>query len=316
MIDKLDVRIPGQIGYAKPFKALFREMLYSGDHPFRPAQHYKSVGDLRPLGYQAILHLGNRHGGGGANKIELLDAGTMSLAGMQHEIERIFDVDSRRLGVMRLDLAADVEGVPVAWFAENVRAIWKRHVADFSQVDCLQIGKKEIETIYFGKRPNCFRIYNKIAEWRHQYARMRKRANADTPPFEEVFGYPETGVVLTRVERQIGGARIPGAVSTVGDLRALARFNPFDRLQFLAGGEADPSVEEHGFEKYAIGMFLRDRVQKEGIHRVRAWLNRYAHKNAARLMDRYGDFLPANVEFNPARLLESYRDSISRQLAA
>ena len=64
-----------------------------------------------------------------------------------------------------------------------------------------------VETVYFGKRPNCYRIYDKIAEFRYQFARLKPDEGLEKPPFEELYGYPETGVILTRVERQIGGGR-------------------------------------------------------------------------------------------------------------
>lgn len=34
-----------------------------------------------------------------------------------------------------------------------------------------------------------------------------------------MFSYPSTGLTLTRVERQIGGGRIPGEIDTVEKLR-------------------------------------------------------------------------------------------------
>lgn len=316
MIDKLDLRVPARAPYTREFAQLRRDLLGSKRDPFRSSKLYESSGDLRHLGYQAILHSVCRHGTEGTHKIELIDTGKMTFSRIQHEIERIFDVDSRRLGIMRLDLAADVQGVPVFWFFDHVRARWKRWVADYSGAECARMGKGEIQTIYFGKRPNCYRVYNKIAECQSHYARLKRGADAGYPSFEEVFGLPETGVILTRVERQIGGSRIPERVASFEKLHRLPDFDPFDRLEFIAGTKAQPTIEASGFEQYAIGMFLHDRAESWGIHRLRAWLNRNANRNAGRLLERYGDFLPASQGVSPKGLFEVYRKSVSKQLAA
>ncbi|HEY7336486.1 MAG TPA: hypothetical protein VH639_16455 [Bryobacteraceae bacterium] len=316
MIDKVEVRIPARSPYTREFAALRRDVLGTKRDPFRPSTHYQSSGDLREFGYPTILHSVCRHGTGGNHKVELVDSGLMTLARMHHEIERIFDVDAARLNIMRLDLAADVRGVPVSWFSGHVRARWKRWVADFSDVEYTRMGKGEIQTVYFGKRPNCYRIYDKIAEWRSQYIRLKRRADAGYPSFEDVFGYPEMGQTLTRVERQIGGSRVPEQVDTFGKLRYLPDFNPFVRLEFIAPGKAEPTIEECGFGEFAIGMFLRDRAESWGVHRLRAWLNHHADRNAKRLIDRYHNFLPAEAGITAERLFETYRESVSKQLAA
>src|SRR5262249_13976962 len=156
----------------------------------------------------------------------------MSYAGMQNEIERIFDIDARRLPLMRLDLAADVRDVSVDWFVRHVRARFKRWACDIGQVECeasqyARMGLQQIQTYYLGKRPNCFRVYDKLAEYRHQYAKLTRRASdaAELPTFEEAYGYPETGLILTRVERQMGGGRVPACIDTFGKLKASAAFN-------------------------------------------------------------------------------------------
>ena len=45
----------------------------------------------------------------------------------------IFEVLSARLGVMRIDLAADAPDVPVQWFVNNCRAKYKRWAADIGR---------------------------------------------------------------------------------------------------------------------------------------------------------------------------------------
>src|SRR5215472_13088683 len=110
-----------------------------------------------------------------------------------------------------------------------MRAHYKRWVADIGQTDSKKLeyarmGQKYVQTYYLGKRPNCFRVYDKLAEYHCQYARfMRKLSDAAEPPsFEELYGYPANGITLSRVERQIGGGRVPAELQTFGCLRASA----------------------------------------------------------------------------------------------
>jgi hypothetical protein len=67
------------------------------------------------------------------------------------------------------------------------------------------------------------RGYDKVAESKMQFRKMKRKANkdADELDFEKEFGFPEDAV-LTRVERQCGGGRIPEEVSTFGQLSRAA----------------------------------------------------------------------------------------------
>ncbi len=51
---------------------------------------------------------------------------------MRHEINRIFDTPPGPLQVMRVDLAADVEGVPVEWFEKNLGVTFKRFTSGWA----------------------------------------------------------------------------------------------------------------------------------------------------------------------------------------
>jgi hypothetical protein len=257
----------------------------------------------------------------GNHKLELVDTGAMSYARMGHEIERVFDLDARRLSLMRIDLAADVRGVPVAWFARHVRVLWKRWVCDIGQTGCetseyARMGQQQVQTYYLGKRPTCFRIYDKLAEYHHQYAQMKRRVSdaAELPSFEQAYGYPESGIVLTRVERQMGGGRVPAQIDCFRKLKTSAAFNPFDRLDFLAAGVQEPRIEEYGEMDYLAGIGLRYLAEDMGVHRTRALLNRQGH--AARILAKLHDFLPAEGGITPERLFHSYQESTAWQLAA
>ncbi len=323
MIDKVEVRVPAQAQFSKEFGSLYRELRCSRVDPFRDSRHYTSAGDLRPFGYEAILHMGCTRDKKGNHKLELLDTGTMSYAGMHNEIERVFDLDARRLDLMRLDLAADVRAVPVEWFMRHVRARYKQWVCDIGQVDSeireyARMGRQQVQTFYLGKRPNCFRIYDKIAEYHHQYTQLTRRASdaAELPSFEEAYGYPERGVTLTRVERQMGGGRVPAHIDTFGKLKASAAFNPFERLDFLASGVQEPRIENYGLIQYAVGMWLRERAEDIGIHRLRALVNKHSGGHASRTFQEYREFLPSEGGITAERLYAIYQESVGRQLAA
>jgi hypothetical protein len=327
VIDKLELRVParlhGQPVYLAPeVGQISRETRGTPQDPFRHSRHYTSVADLRPFGISAILHSSCLHGEGN-HKVELVDTGRMTYTAMLAEVERVFDINPRRLELMRIDLAADIEGVAVPWFHEHMRVKWKRWGCEYGRVEVSRMGHTELQTLYFGRRPNCLRVYNKVAEWQKDYAARRRAAERDgTPlqPFEETYGWPAQGRVLTRVERQMAGGRVPAEIGTLGAApQALPSFQPFEAVDLLASaGEATPPPPEggEGIEHWLAGMQLRDLVNEWGIQRTRAFLNRHGHRNGGRILDKFGAFLPAGDGINAARLQEIYQSSVERQLAA
>jgi hypothetical protein len=74
--------------------------------------------------------------------------------------------------------------------------------------------------LYFGKRPNIFRIYDKTEEQRVEYRRANRKRDAEKQmlTFEERYGHSETEI-LTRVKRQYGGGRVPKQIATLGRLQ-------------------------------------------------------------------------------------------------
>jgi hypothetical protein len=317
VIDKVELRLPARTQFSGEFGQLYRDIHHDPKfNPFRESRYYASVGDLRHFGHDVILHLSCLRDKEGNHKLELIDTGNMKYADMAREVQSIFDVDTRRLSLMRVDLAADVRGVPVGWFADHVRARWKRFVCDIGETEYARMGRQRIETLYLGKRPNCFRIYDKIAEYKHQYARLTRRASdaAELPTFESAYGYPETGITLTRVERQIGASRVPAQIDTFGKLKRSASFNPFDRLDFLSSGEREPAVDKYGLQRYGFGMWLRHEIEDNGAHRVRAFINAHSPGHASRYFSEYQDFLPVEAGIDGQRLFQIYQESVSRQL--
>jgi hypothetical protein len=326
MIDKVDLRVFADAPYSAKFNALYTEIRNSPRGPFRQGRHYLASADLREYGYRVILHTHCIHGERGDHKLELVDTGAMTYAQMAREITDVFDVTPENLHVMRVDLAADVAGVQVAWFARNVLAQFKRCTSDFSQLDSeglvVRMGKGGMETVYLGKRPNLFRIYNKVAELRKQFERdtrsLRRGAAGEfiLPTFQEAFGYPEKGFILTRVERQFGGGRIPDAIGTFGALRNAAAFNPFGPLVFADVGKPDSNPSDYDLKTYALGRFVRDLVETQGIHRTKQFLNQHSKRNANRILKSVSDFLPSDGAMSKEILFDLYKRSLQNQLAA
>jgi hypothetical protein len=311
MIDKLEVRVPERTSFTGAFECVFEGMGLSS------SRHYKLVADLRPYSYNSILHYSCNHGKERNHKLELVDTGAMTLAEMTEDIQRVFKVDARNLSIMRLDLAVDIEGIGVSWFAEHTRVQYKRWLANLGVIDTAEMGNREIQTLYYGKRPNVIRIYNKIEEFRTQFRRMLRHVPAGvTPPtFEERFGVPESGYVLTRVERQMGGGKIPSALETVGDLRNCDVFNPFDGLEFISDGRREPIPSEYKFMEYLAGMQLRHLAETQGMHAAITHITRHSKRNKKWALKKFGDFLPVPTaeDLTRERLFELFQRSMAVQ---
>jgi hypothetical protein len=311
MIDKLEVRVPEQVRFTREFEFLF------GCVAVRPARHYKTVADLRPFSTDAILHYSCRHGTEHNHKLELVDTGKMTLLEMKQDIRKIFQVNPDELFIMRLDLAVDVEGVGVPWFAEHTRVRYKRWLAKLGVIDTTEMGNRAIQTLYYGKRPNVIRIYNKVEEYRTQYQRILRRVPPGITPatFEEQFGVPEFGHILTRVERQMGGGRIPNALATVGYLQYCADFNPFDGIEFISGGRAEPDPRDYTFMEYSTGMHLRHLAESEGMQAAMSYITRHSKRNKKWALKKFGDFLPvpSKEDLTAARLFELFQRSVTAQ---
>lgn len=311
MIDKLEVRVSSAAKFTKEFESLF---LGAALHQSR---HYKIVTDLRAYGYDSILHYSCRYGKERNHKLELVDTAAMTLAEMAQEIESVFRVDADQLAIMRLDLAVDIEGIGVPWFAEHTRVAYKRWLGNLGVIDSTEMGNREVQTLYYGKRPNVIRIYNKLEEYRLQYRRMLRSISDDiTPPtFEQHFGIPEFGYVLTRVERQMGGGRIPDQLALVRDLRNCSDVNPFETIEFISGGRAQPNPEDYTFMEYSTGMHLRHLVETQGMQAAINHITRHSNRNKKWALKKFRDFLPVPNEqaLTSERLFREFQLSIAKQ---
>ena len=315
VMDKVEVRVPSATQFSREFARVYGD-LCTDRKVFHPSQFYIRVGDLRNIGYQSILHVHCQMDRHGNHKLELIDVGDLSFQGIQREILRVFEIEPVHLELMRLDLAADVPGVPVLWFARNARAKWKQWVAEIGKIEYARMGMRRVETVYFGKRPNCFRIYDKISELHHQYDKLIRKVSdgAETLSFEEKYGYPETGFVMTRVERQIAGGRLPSRIKKIAHLSRLSEFNPFDRLELSGGPHYEPNIAEYGM-KYFTGTGLRSTADEIGLHRLRSLVNEVSAGNASRVFREYQAFLTSGIGIDEATLYHKYQESVGRQLA-
>lgn len=322
VIDKLEVRIPARAPYTRSFAEVYSDLRSDSQRdPFRSTRYYGAVGDLRPYGIEAVLHSHCKFGKEGSHKVELIDTGRRSFAFLVNEIAQIFQINPMGLEIMRVDLTADVPAVPVCFFQDCLRAAYKQVTNDIENLEKFtRMGRGDVQTMYLGRRPNLFRIYNKIAELKREYsALVRKIPNGEpVPTFEDLYAYPAEGFLLTRVERQIGGSRVPAEISTVGLLRDNAlNFDPFERLEFIAGGHPEPDPDDYDLTTYLAGTGLRTKIEQLGMQRVRRLINKRSPRNAARTLKRFRDFLPVDpTEFVIPPLRDLYQESVRRQLAA
>jgi len=346
VIDSLAVRVPHDAPFNPNFAALYEDLLTA--NTFRPAKHYERVADLRRYGYSMNLHLSCVRDQEGNHKIELLDTGERSFPGLVHEIESVFDLDALELDTMRVDLAVDVPHVPVTFFQQHARVTGIQYQGNYACSDLREMGKGGIQTLYFGKRPNLYRVYDKVAEYHVQYRRFIREANrggpvpelemvketpldeledlykasrdasaVPPPSFEEKYGIPENGYVLTRVERQMGGNRIPPEVATVGKLQNAHQFCPFDAFEIFPSGLVQPNPQAYKFEMYGTGMHIRHLAETIGMQATIAFVRKHTNGNGKKVIAKYRDFFPPSQgedTLTTARLNGMFMESMARQL--
>jgi hypothetical protein len=320
LIDKLDLRIPAGSVLTPAVREFTRPAPYdSYSSRVRPAFHYTGRADLRPIGIDAILHMSCRHGDK-HNKLEILDVGKKPYSEIVQLIESVTSVDPNSFGVMRIDLTADIPDVGVPWFKSHARFRFKRTDREHGVLKYAMIGHGQVETITTGCRPNVIRIYNKTAEYRMQFRRMLQKASndADRIEFEKKFGVKET-YVLTRIERQCGGNRIPPEIGSFGTLVLAPDLNPFESVEIIdSEGASLPSPEGYEGLQYFTGIGLYTVAGERGMQEFRKLLNRKTGGNAARTMERYGAFFASGSDkrITAQEIYELYRFSTLEQLSA
>lgn len=358
MYDKIEIPLPAHIPF-RPGISEIRDMLRSPQsaaivkHSKTP--YYQAVVDLREHGLDAVLHLGSRMGKQkGKHKLELLDTGEKGYDEILELISGVIEDSPLHQKISRLDTCVDVDGIGVDWFYRSMRANHKQWMAMFGKIEpeYSEMGKRRLQTIYAGKRPNCFRCYDKTAELlAQQYGKARRlhkrqlrdrfynelangprdavpvpadvmaRLEADFPfpSFEQMYGIPENHV-RTRLERQMAAGKVPRLVNKVYKLLDGAEFNPFEKITFNGGGAL--LVERDGFSpvEWLAGVKMWELLEsgEMGYQELRNLLNR--DRNGARYERKFAPFLDRAASgersITSADLFERYRASIARQLAA
>jgi len=238
----------------------------------------------------------------------------MSFSRILSEIKQTFVLDPLLADIMRIDLYADVPGYLVEWFHHNVRIAQKQNSSEWSRV---RHDRKSFETLYFGESPNLFRIYDKTAQRRYEYTRLRNRQTSkDFATFEERYGH-SADAILTRVERQYGGGRIPDQIRTLGQFQKHAiQFSPYEPLQFLpvSISEGDPKqltgdtfVKAHGVLRL---------IERHGFHHAKRLLDEKTNRNTRRLFDQLGGALHGGPPTALPNLYTIYKEGVTRQISA
>jgi hypothetical protein len=262
---------------------------------------------------------------------------------MADTVSQVFQVDPWTLGLMRVDLAADVEGVPVPWFRNHAHVNRKQFSSRIEKSQELEVqfvgmGRAEAQTLYAGKRPNLIRIYNKLAEWRTQLKKQEmncRRFNAGMkglemspeqmhygtripPTFAELCraeGYEyQEGNILTRIERQIGGSRFPSELTTFNDLRFAHELTPFQGLR-LVGREPIRQFESPPdgvpIRNWLAALGLEVLQQQLGSAQVaQATVLKHGKGNGRRILESLAECLPKRREaLTMEEIQESFRKS-------
>jgi hypothetical protein len=313
MIDKIELRL-------KPWANFSRTVTTELRRPgtLRQTQHYSGVLDLRPHGFDAMLHYSKRRNDH-THKLEVFETGKKTYSDLASMIGNIVEGDLDPLELTRIDLCADVPNVPVAWFHSHARIRYKQRERRLGPLTSDVICRSHLETLTLGARPNVIRIYDKVSESKARFRTSCRRQSRDADPldFRQEYGFGPDDV-LTRVERQYGGGRLPDTLRTFGMLVNAADTNPFETIELVTNHSATPNIENCEFPEWLKGMQLRREATERGAHGFRRWLNRYSKGNAARWMKTYAAFMPETQVENicMSDILAIYRKSTVAQLAA
>ena len=325
MIDKLEARLP-RLTVFRPEAHEFMTETWHSDHSARRmgSGRYEWVTNLKPIGIDGLLHYSLKRKQNdpheGEHKLELFDTGYKTFSELLGQIGSVIEGPADDLELMRIDLCADLHGVPVDWFFNRLRVKFKRVCYEIGERKYGRMGKNGIQTINFGKKPNVVRGYDKVAELTDQLRKINRKLSPDACKLtlESVFGVSESDTI-TRIERQFGGGRIPMQIDSVGKLLSLPDFNPFTNIEIVNGSAAGiPPLKECGLDTWLTGTRLRELRDEMGIQQFNRWLNANSAGNGARYRKTYSPFLEPAFDgiVTSTTLFQVYRESVSKQLAA
>jgi hypothetical protein len=214
MIDKIELKVGASVRLTKEFYDLQR---YT-DRKNSNQRRYHSVLDFRSVGLDLRLHQTSIPNI--PNKLETMDSGQHTAQQIRSDIERLVEGDVDCLEIARVDMAADVVGVDMDWFRTHTDVMYKRKLDEYGAKAShpYKLEQSKTQTLTFGRHPNLVRIYDKIAQLRHEYDLLR-RSNRNLV-FADVlapYGWSEE-TTITRVERQFGVSTLPKVFQTFGAL--------------------------------------------------------------------------------------------------
>lgn len=311
MIDKVDLRIPASAHWVSAFRLLGGFLVCDGRYvPFERSKYYTARADLRPIGLDAHLHIGLRFGPKADHKLEILETGKKTLSQMAEIVKSVFQVECCSLPLMRLDVAADIVDIPVEYLRARMRVRLKRKTNEIGVIEYEDIGDRQVQYLRFGKRPSLIRAYDKPAECKARLPEILKRVSkdAEVPTFEQCFGFPENAII-TRVERQMGGGRIPAELATFGLLKRAADFDPFTDVEIIPSGEIPiPDRNEYDPAETIKILGTHSLIAREGYQNAFARLNR--DHNGKRHVEPYLRYLQRCapvLEIDRAQMTELFR---------
>jgi hypothetical protein len=240
----------------------------------------------------AILHIWNKRGTT-YRKFAFVNASRLRASQMTSILRELFEDDASNFPITRIDFAVDLIGIPISWFRERLIASRKRFSSEYGRSTSGEFI--QFQTLYLGKRPNCIRIYDKIAQ---------TQGSANSAAGLEC---------VTRVERQCGNSGVPRSLTTFGKLKNATDFNPFAPLRTLSllgrsgpetCGNITTMLARIGFET------LSSRL---GAQATTQFMNAHSAGNAARIRKRLGVHDVAACERLPD-LLRIFREMVRRQL--
>lgn len=279
MIDRLEVRVPSTV----PKKRWFWSQ--NSSHRVRGGP-YLWVLDGRKTslisiyyGHSVPMPHPKQH-----YKVEFSSTSLFSATDLVSSIRSAFLLsvqDALNLTVARIDLTADVPDVQVQWFKQHCRVKRKQKSKTYDSVQP-EYEPLKAETaagvtgLEFGRRPDFYRIYNRVAE--------------TLPRGDALSFWSSPDLVLTRVERQCSGPSVPPRLKTLGLLFENGHLiDPFPNLICSSRAPTIPDMDRWTPRKWLMSLGLAYAVHEYGEAAVRSRLDR--HRNANRTFRDYSDLL-------------------------
>ena len=207
-LDWLELRVPTYLRWRPGVEEIVSQAR-SKPGEFRGSAQYRTLVDLRKYGLaDAMLHVDQRHSENPHHKVQMIGAGQYSMSQHLGELERILDTNPLNLEPMRVDTMVDIPGVPVAWVLEHASVQHKRFQAQVGKGEYMAVGRRKVETIYSGKKPNCFRVYDKTAERISAYQAFSRGWHPPEPEYKTFLAKtfeqnprPDSPAVFEAVEK-------------------------------------------------------------------------------------------------------------------